>query len=210
MIDKLIKGFYLVALVIFFAVLSSGCEKAKKADCTSTTIETTIIETEETIKMNGEFNDLNPYWILEEKTFNKLGDLFKDNKEVFTHTANLMLSQEVDTSVSYDLDNHSIDDVVVFDDSGLGHSVDADNVFSESERALLLSCLKIMADIAPEDTQSISIRRDTSSSFYPLGVDFMFRSELNMDYGYIFTEYPFSSYKTKIADNWYTYIYGLV
>lgn len=197
MIYKINKAFSLIALVTIFAVLFSGCEKAK-VDFSSTTIEN-----KEIITTNGEIDDLN-------KTFNILGDLFKDNKDIFTRTADLMLSQEADTMVSYDLDKQTIADVVVYDDSGSGHSVDAKNVFSDSERDLLSSCLKIMSGIAPEYTRSISICRETSSSFYPLGIDFMFRSELNMDYGYIFTEYPFSSYKTKIDDNWYTYIYGLV
>lgn len=147
---------------------------------------------------------------LQENTFDNLESVFKDNKDIFENAAKLMLSQEVDTNVVYDFDNQSISEVIVFDDDCFGNSVKIDDAFSSSEQEILLNCLKTMASIAPKDTCSILIRRVTSSSLYSLGIDFMFSSSLNIDYGYIFTEDPFSSYQEILEKNWYTYMYGLV
>jgi len=204
------KAFSLIGLVVLLVTLFSCCEKPNVTDTANTTAETTVIETELSQISGNAVNDLEPYRTLEKDTVDKLEDLFKENKDVFKRTAELMVSQKVDTSAIYDFEEDSIDEIIVFDDGGRGHHVDADDVFSASEQELISKCLKIMASIAPKDTRSISIGRNSGNTGYKLGVDFMFSSKLNVDYGFIFAEIAYSSFRSYIEKDWYTYMYGLV
>lgn len=113
-----IKMFSLIGLVVLLVTLFSCCEKPNGTDAASTTLETTVIETEVSQISGGAVNDLEPYRILERDTVDKLEDLFKDNKDIFKRTADLMISQKVDTSAIYDFEEDSIDEIIVFDDNG--------------------------------------------------------------------------------------------
>ena len=152
-------------------------------------------------------NAANEYDILWTNGYDKLDDLFRNNKETFVSAADLLLAKNSNgLMVSYDLENNSIDDIFI---GNKFYSIK--DSFTDAEQEILENCFDIMHSMMLSDTRCLMI--DVSERFGgSVIIDFMFRSKLDMDYGISFVENESGVVGefSKLEDNWYKFIVGLV
>lgn len=194
--------FLLAVIATAFTVMLSGCGKTQEST-EPATHETTQIETLETVN-DAEVN----YGAWNNEVSDTLEKLYNDNREIFKRTAELMLSQENDLIVSYDFSESVLQPVL---SDGKGGNPDINEVFSKDEQDLIMKCFKIMYDASPKYTHSFRIDRDAGNMAYEVGINFMYRTKLNIDVGILYSEktYLGSDFK-RLDDNFYTFWYGLV
>lgn len=203
--------------IVVAAVITSafcGCGKAQtNPEITAVEMLTTLESaTEETTRIGETLETVNPaqvdYGKWNPEVNETLEKLYGENKELFKNTVDLMLIQKDELIVSCDL-GESVSEPHISD--GKGGSLNINEVFSKEEQNLIIKCLKIMSEAAPEYARSVRIDKTTSNTLYKLGVNFMYRTKLNIDVGILYTEtlYSISDLK-RLDNNFYSFRYGLV
>lgn len=180
-----------------------------KLDFDSETEESNVISDKADFDSESkESNVTNEYDALRVNGYDKLDDLFRNNKEIFASAADLLLAKNSNgLMISYDLKNDSVNDM--FTDNNEFYSIK--DSFTDAEQEILISCFDIMRSMMPSDIRSLLI--STSEGFSgSVTVDFMFRSNLDMDYGILFTENESDVVGdfSKLENNWYKFLVGLV
>ena len=207
---KIVFGaFAIIICIVGVIVVFSQKPVSLKPDFNSKTEESNVTSDKADFDSETkESNISNEYDLLRANGYDKLDDLFRNNKETFVSAADLLLSKNSNALiVSYNLENDSINDI--FTDNNEFYPIK--DAFTDAEQEILENCFAIMHSMMLSDTRCLMI--DVSERFGgSVIIDFMFRSKLDMDYGISFVENEsdVTGEFSKLEDNWYKFIVGLV